>query len=108
MSGPRLSPVTVDTLQILAASIKTARLRKRWTIAQLAQRAGVSTPTMTKVERADPGVAIGTVFETARLVGVPLFDADPQAVARYGAHKRAELALLPQSARLVSGVDDDF
>lgn len=63
---------------------------------------------MSKVESGDPTVAVGTVFEAATLVGVPLFgDADTR--ARYGAHKRSELALLPDSARHPKRtVDDDF
>lgn len=60
------------------------------------------------VEHGDPGVAIGTVFEAAMLVGVPLFDAHPDIRGRYGAQVRAELALLPAAARPCRKVDDDF
>ena len=53
-------------------------------------------------------MAIGTVFEAAMLVGVPLFDAHPDIRGRYGAQVRAELALLPAAARPCRKVDDDF
>jgi len=76
MARSVLSPDTSEALRMLAASIKTHRLRRRWSIDELARRVGVSHPTIIKVERADPTVAIGTMFEAATLVGVTLFDAD--------------------------------
>ena len=75
---------------------------------ELAERTGVSRPTINKVEQGDPGVAIGTVLEAAVLVGVPLFDVDPDVRDRYRAQKRSELALLPSRARPRRKVDDDF
>ncbi len=68
----------------------------------------MSKPTITKVERGEPGVAIGTVFEAATLVGVPLFGSSAPSRARYAAQKQAELALLPATARPAPEVDDDF
>ncbi len=102
------SPATTDALALLGVSIRAARLRRRWTVEELAERVGVSKPTITKVERGDPGVAIGTVLEAATLVGVPLFEASAPSRARYAAQKRAELALLPAAARPAPEVDDDF
>ena len=78
MVGPVLSPLTKEALRLLGASIRTQRLRRRWSIDELARRVGVSHPTIMKVERGDPTVAIGSVLESATLVGMPLFDADPQ------------------------------
>ncbi len=103
-----VSPVTTEALGILAAAIRTARLRRGWTVRHLAERVGVSHPTIIKVERGDPTVAIGTMLEAAALVGVPLFDVDADDRDRYGAHKRAELALLPAAARPRRRIDDDF
>ena len=68
----------------------------------------MSAPTLIKVERGDPGVAIGTVLEAAKLVGVPLFDEHPDVRERYNAQKRSDLALLPAAARPRRQVDDDF
>ncbi len=42
----------------------------------LADRADIDKKTLSKVERGDPTVAIGTVFEVAGLVGVSLFAPD--------------------------------
>ena len=108
MAAGRVSPATVEALGILAAAIRAERLRRGWTVRELAERVGVSHPTIVKVERGDPSVAAGTLFEAATLVGVPLFDADDAARQRYGAHKRVELALLPAAARRRARVDDDF
>jgi transcriptional regulator with XRE-family HTH domain len=106
MSG--ISPLASEALAILSAAIRSARLRRGWTLEELADRVGVSKPTMLKVERGDPSVAVGTTLEAAALVGVPLFDVDDRARERYLAHKRAELALLPAAARRRRPVDDDF
>lgn len=77
-------------------------------MAELAERIGVSRPTMAKIERGDPSVAIGTVFEAAAVLGVPLFEGD-ETRSRHGAHKRVEVALLPARARRRKVVvDDDF
>jgi transcriptional regulator with XRE-family HTH domain len=108
MKVSRLSPASREALEVLGWAIRAGRLQRRWTVAELAERVGVSRPTVAKVERGDPTVAIGTFFEAATLVGVPLF-ADDDARHRYAAHKRAELALLPGSARRPRQVvDDDF
>ncbi len=108
MARHSLSPTSVEALGILGSSIRAGRLRRRWTIDELAERVGVSRPTMIKVERGDPGVAAGTMFEAATLVGVALFGVSDDERSRYGLLKRAELALLPASARRTRAVDDDF
>lgn len=109
MAGPVLSPLTTEALRLMAASIKAQRLRRKWSINGLAQRVGVSHPTMIKVERGDPSVAVGTVLEAATLVGVPLFDPDPGVRARHLDHLGTELALLPRAGRgTTAEVDDDF
>ena len=103
-----VSPTTAEVLSILAAAIRSGRIRRGMTVRDLAERVGVSAPTVIKVERGDPGVAIGTVLEAAKLVGVPLFDERPDVRERYNAQKRSDLALLPAAARPRRQVDDDF
>lgn len=101
--------MTKEALALLAASIKAHRLRRRWSIEELARRVGVSHPTIIKVERADPTVAVGTVLEAAVLVGVPLFDVDPLVRARHHDRLESELKLLPKAARRRTvEADDDF
>ncbi len=109
MSNHVLSPVASEALQILAASIRAGRLQRRWSVTELAERIGVSRPTVTKIERGDPGVAVGTTLEAAALLGIALFDEQDDVRAHYGARRRAELALLPAAARRPKrAVDDDF
>jgi transcriptional regulator with XRE-family HTH domain len=99
MPSSLLSPSVIEALELLGVAIRTGRTRSGWTVEELAERVGVSHTTIRKAERGDPGTAIGTVFEAAVLVGVPLFDPDPTTRARYNAAKRGELALLPEAAR---------
>lgn len=108
MAPRSVSPVTAEALEILASTIRAARLERKLTVRDLAERVGVSHPTIVKVERGDPGVAVGTVLEAATIVGVPLFAVEPDERGRYLAHKRAELALLPEAARPRRSIDDDF
>jgi transcriptional regulator with XRE-family HTH domain len=104
-----ISPRTNEALQLLGSSIKLHRVRRRWSIDELATRVGVSHPTIIKLERGDPSVAVGTVLEAATLVGMPLFDDDPIARDRYQQRVSAELSLLPKAARArTNTVDDDF
>lgn len=110
-SMPRsvLSPLTKEALHLLADSIKTQRLRRRWSIEELSRRVGVSHPTIIKIERADPTVGIGTFLEAAILVGVPLFDADATVRLRHQERLTMELKLLPKAARMSTAeADDDF
>lgn len=92
-------------VSILGDSIRAARLRRGWSVALLAQRVGVSIPTITKIERGDPSVSIGSVFDAAWLVGVELYG-DNQDLA--GRIARSDLALLPQRGRSRQARDNDF
>jgi transcriptional regulator with XRE-family HTH domain len=103
-----VSPATQEVLSILCNAIRAGRIGRGMTVRELAERVGVSAPTVIKVERGEPGVAIGTVLEAAKLVGVPLFDEHSDVRRLYGAQKRAELALLPAAARPRRRVNDDF
>lgn len=101
------SPVTLEAARLLGSRVALARRERRWTLAELAERVGVSVVTIRKVERGDPTVALGTALEAATLVGVTLFHEDP--VRRYleAEAVQARLAMLPASVRRAA-VDDDF
>jgi transcriptional regulator with XRE-family HTH domain len=54
-------PIPVKSvLRKLGADIRNARLRRRIPVAVMAQRAFISRTTLVKVEKGDPGVAMGT------------------------------------------------
>jgi len=98
-----------DALQLLAQIIRRARIERKLTTQELADRAGISRGLVQRIERGDPGCAIGAVFETAAIVGVRLFDADHPTMAAHLSANNATLALLPKSVRLSGGkVKDDF
>jgi DNA-binding XRE family transcriptional regulator len=103
-----LSPLTLEAAKLLGVSVRLARQEHRWTVAELAERVGVSEATMLKVEHGDPGVRLGIAFEAAALVGVPLFDEDRSRRALEAARVDDRLAVLPQRVRQPAEVDDDF
>lgn len=103
-----VSAPSLEALQLLGLSIRIGRAHRCWSSAELAERVGVSRHTISKIEHGDPGVAIGTFFEAATLVGVPLFG-DEMTRRQLAAHKRSEIALLPEAVRRPrTRIDDDF
>lgn len=57
------SPETLQLLSRLGVAIRRARLRRRLTQLQLAERAGLSKQTMGRLEGGDPGIALGSFLE---------------------------------------------
>ena len=102
------SPVAKEAARLLGERIRLTRLERRWTLAELAERAGASVVTLRKVERGDLTVGLGVAFEAAAVLGVPLFHADAER-RRLEVERVADgLALLPQAVRGPSEFDDDF
>jgi transcriptional regulator with XRE-family HTH domain len=109
MKRPRTySPVTVEAARLLGARVRLARRERRWTLRELADRVGVSHPTIEKVERGDLTVGLGIAFEAAAILGVPLFDEDRSRRSLEAARVDDRLAVLPQLVRKPIEVDDDF
>lgn len=103
------SPYSRDALTLLAQMIRRGRIERGLTVQELADRAGVSRGLIQRIERGDPGCAIGPVFEAAAIVGIKLFDADQPTMTAHLAASGATLALLPKSVRPSGGaVKDDF
>jgi transcriptional regulator with XRE-family HTH domain len=101
-------PTVHEAAELLGAEITQARLARRWTVRELAERAGVSPATLQKVERGNPSVALGTAFDVATLVGVPLFYADSGRLADETARARRP-TLLPRAVRHHRGeLDNEF
>ena len=94
-----------EAILTLGASIKAARLRRGWSVRALAERVGTTPTTIGKVERGNTGVAIGTVIEAARIVGIDLYG-DNAAQAKASAAEL--LALLPQRGRTRRVANNDF
>ena len=62
----------------LGERLRLARLRRRLTATTVAARCGVSRPTLTKVERGEPSVTLGTYLRVLSIYGL---DGDLAAVA---------------------------
>ncbi|VEI76941.1 transcriptional regulator, y4mF family [Serratia fonticola] len=105
------SRYTEEALGLLAVSIRAARLERKLTTSEVAERAGISRGLLQRIEKADPRCGIGVVFEVAKIVGVRLFDEDAEVSTIIGHRTRTEekLSLLPRRARKISKeVNDDF
>lgn len=88
-----------EAAELLGHMIRSARVEQKRTIAEVAERAGVSRGLLHRVENGEMGCSIGAVFEIAAIVGVRLFDAEPATLTRHLAMARDKLALLPRAAR---------
>lgn len=91
------SPPSLEALALLGKLIQLARKQRRMTAAELAERTGISRSTLQRIEKGDPKVEIGIMFEAATLVGVPLFDAGPGRLSDKIERVTDKLALLPKS-----------
>jgi len=102
------SPLTLEATRLLGARVRVARRERRWTVLDLAHRVGVSRTTIHKVENGDPGVSLGVAFETASILGIPLFAEDRERRTLEAARLNDRLAVLPKYVRKPTTVDDDF
>lgn len=103
------SQYTGDALKLLGHLIKLGRQKRQWSADELAERVGISRPTLRKIENGYPNCSVGLVFEAAYLVGIPLFDSDAKTIASHLARTADLLTLLPQNIRTSDrDVDDDF
>jgi transcriptional regulator with XRE-family HTH domain len=98
-----------EAVALLGQLIRRARIERKMTTGELATRAGASRGLVQRVEKGDPGCAIGTVFELAAIVGVRLFDADQSALTSAISANTATLTLLPKAVRVSRAeVKDEF
>jgi transcriptional regulator with XRE-family HTH domain len=88
-----------EAATLLGHLIRQARIEKKLTTTELAERTGISRGLVQRIEKGDPGCAIGAVFEAATIVGVRLFDADQAALSGAVSANAAMLTLLPKAAR---------
>lgn len=98
-----------EAMRLLGVEIQARRKERRWTEAQLAERAGISRTTLRKVEAGDSSVAVGIVFDLATLVGVALFHETAAQVARERGGVERYLVLMPKRIRVrATEFFDDF
>jgi len=100
---------TRRALRVLAGMITAARKERDMSQAEMAERLGVSLPTVIAIEKGGPKVAVGTVFEAAAIVGIPLVAEDSHGLDKLAKSIAAITHVLPQrSGRKRAPLDDDF
>ena len=71
---PRLTPPTYPRhrrqLAALGERLRAARLRRKLSQAMLAERVGVSVPTIRKLESGDPSSSLATVIRVLQVLGL--------------------------------------
>lgn len=65
-----LLPRQAKIMATLGENIKLARLRRKLTAEQVAERAGISRRTIVSVEKGTPGVAMGTYLQVLFVLGL--------------------------------------
>ncbi|MCQ8897717.1 helix-turn-helix domain-containing protein [Limnobacter humi] len=94
--NPALAAPAVVQAQVLewGVAIRTQRLLQRLTAAQLATRLGVSLPTLSRIEKGDPAVGIGTVLSALYALGLNTVATPPlpQALLQGVVAKRTRLS----------------
>lgn len=100
---------TLDAINLFALQIQLARKQRRWSEAELAERAGTTRPTIRQIEKGNPATSLGLYFEVATLLGIPLFDTDTQNLAAARNNLAYQLTLMPKRIDRERGkVFDDF
>lgn len=98
-----------DALQTLGALIRIARVERGWTQKHLGAIVGASERTITLIERGDPAVAAGNLFNAAVAVGVPLFQIeDATELARLRHRGEEKVALIPKRVGAPREVPDEL
>lgn len=100
-----LTPEAAEAIAILGQQIRRGRVRKGWTVASLAERVGVSPPTISAIEAGSAGASIGNVLNAAVTVGVRLFGAERDELIALRRRGEEIIALLPQ--RVIEERGDD-
>lgn len=100
------SRYTDEALLVLGRMIHVARTERKWSAQELAERAAISRPMLSRIENGNPACSIGAVFEVAAILGIRLFDADraDMVVMRHQIEQKA--ALLPKAVRKIKVIDD--
>jgi transcriptional regulator with XRE-family HTH domain len=65
-----LLPKTTKMLSILGENIKLARLRRKYSTEQVAERAGISRPTLLSIEKGSATVSMGAYVQVLSVLGL--------------------------------------
>ena len=65
-----LLPKNKKLLQEVGENIKLARLRRKLTMNQVSERAGISRPTLSSLEKGSPSISLGIVLQVLLVLGL--------------------------------------
>ncbi|MBE9468081.1 MAG: helix-turn-helix transcriptional regulator [Bacteroidetes bacterium] len=65
-----LLPKSFRILAELGENIRLARLRRKLSLVQISERANISRPTLTEIEKGSPKVSIGYYFSVLKVLGL--------------------------------------
>ena len=68
-TAPIIYPRTEQRLQAMGEQIKLARLRRELTASLIAERAGITRPTLLQIEKGSPSVSIGAYAAVLSAIG---------------------------------------
>ena len=98
-----------EAAELFGLMIHNARIERELTVAEIAERAGVSRGLVHRIEKGEMGSSIGAAFEVAAIVGLRLFEAEPTTLTRHLSAERHKLTLLPETVRpAATEVKDEF
>lgn len=92
-----LFPKYAKMLALLGENIKLARLRRRFTATEIANRTGISRPTLSKIEKGAPSVKIGAYFNVLKSLSLA---SDLLKVARDNALKETLSSFIQKENKL--------
>lgn len=70
MSNFLISAQVAECISQLGQRIRLARLRRGWSVADLASKAGINRNTLTALEQGKPGTAVGVCFTVLWALGL--------------------------------------
>lgn len=109
MKSRAMSKTTLSTLKVLGQLIRVARGQRRFTQDNLAIKLHVTRQTIIKIEKGDPTVSVGTIFEAAYILGIPLFTPDNATLTQWESILTGFSGLLPKKTRVKKRIiDNDF
>jgi transcriptional regulator with XRE-family HTH domain len=65
-----LLPRAQKTISVLGENIRLARLRRKFSAEQVAERANISRPTLLSIEKGSPNVSIGAYVKVLSVLGL--------------------------------------
>src|SRR5450631_2823934 len=91
-------PSTEKQMRAFGERLRAARLRRRMTAVLMAERMGVSRVTLSRMEKGDDAIALGTYLRALRILGLDR-DLDKVAADDELGRKLQDLASVPRRAQ---------